>query len=73
MAINHHDRLFKAVFSRPEQMATHLAAILPRALVKRLDLEALRLVSGSFVNPRLSERTRTCSSKPRIWSPARSS
>lgn len=51
-----HDALVKAALSRRENAAGALRAVLPPALLAELDLASLRLVQGSFVDERLSER-----------------
>jgi predicted transposase/invertase (TIGR01784 family) len=48
-----HDALFKATFSDPARAAAELRAILPPALVKRIDFSTLRLAPGSFVDHKL--------------------
>jgi predicted transposase YdaD len=50
MPPNPHDALFKWTFSQPELAAAELRAVLPPALVARLDLERLVLAEGSFVD-----------------------
>ena len=51
-----HDALFKRTFSDPAHAAGELRSILPPALVARLDFDALRVESGSFVDEELSQR-----------------
>lgn len=51
-----HDALFKATFSRVEHAAAALRAILPAALLARLDLSTLALCPGSFVDRALASR-----------------
>lgn len=51
-----HDALFKAVFSRLEHAAAALAALLPPAIVARLDLSTLALRPGSFIDEALTGR-----------------
>jgi len=53
---NHHDALFKAVFSQPDQAAAHLRAVLPAEVLRHLDLSELRRSPGTFVDEELSER-----------------
>ena len=53
---NPHDLLFKGIFSQPETAADHFAAVLPQELVAAIDLGALRLEPGSFVDAALHER-----------------
>ena len=50
MPNNLHDGLFKATFSQVEHAAGELRAILPPALVARLDFSTLTLCPGSFVD-----------------------
>ena len=50
MPPNPHDALFKWTFSQPELAAAELRAVLPPALVERLDLDRLALAEGSFVD-----------------------
>jgi predicted transposase YdaD len=56
MPNNPHDGLFKATFSQVEHAAGELRAILPPALVARLDLSTLTLCPGSFVDEAFSWR-----------------
>ena len=56
MPRNHHDALFKAVFSQPEQAAAHLSAVLPTEVTRHLDFDHLRHSPGSFVDEELSDR-----------------
>lgn len=51
-----HDGLFKRVFSVPENAAQELRSVLPAGLIEGLDLSALALVAGSFVDPELRGR-----------------
>lgn len=51
-----HDALFKAAFENPEHARAELRALLPPALVKRIDWGSLTLEPGSFVDPELRER-----------------
>ena len=51
-----HDGLFKATFSQVEHAAGELRAILPPALVARLDFTTLTLCPGSFVDEAFSWR-----------------
>ncbi|RLB55489.1 MAG: transposase, partial [Deltaproteobacteria bacterium] len=51
-----HDTLFKRAFSVPRHAAGLIRALLPAALVARMDLSKLELVRASFVDPELSER-----------------
>jgi predicted transposase/invertase (TIGR01784 family) len=48
-----HDRLAKAVFSQLEHARSELSAVLPAALVERMDWSTLELLSGEFVDPAL--------------------
>lgn len=50
-----HDRLFKETFSRPDVARALLEEVLPDDLQARLDLDALRLRNGSFVDESLEE------------------
>ena len=50
-----HDALFKSVFGDPRHAAVHMERFLPTAVVERLDLEALTLRPGSFVDQELRE------------------
>ena len=51
-----HDALFRHVFSRKENAAGELRAVLPAALATRIDWSSLRLDEGRFVDPELAER-----------------
>ena len=51
-----HDALFRHVFSRTENAAGELRAVLPAALSARIDWASLRLVDGRFVDPELADR-----------------
>jgi len=51
-----HNALFLSVFSRKEEAIDELRAILPPAIVERIDWDTLTLVDGSFIDPRLSHR-----------------
>jgi len=53
--VNHHDRLFKAVFGQPEHAIDHFRRFLPVEVVGALDLDTTTLVPGSFVDAALSE------------------
>ncbi|RLB44832.1 MAG: hypothetical protein DRJ42_31155 [Deltaproteobacteria bacterium] len=48
-----HDTLFKRVFSVPRHAAGLIRAILPPAIVARMNLNKLELVPASFVDPEL--------------------
>ena len=48
---NPHDRFFKEVWSRKTIGRDFLRRYLPRDVVAMLDLKALELVKGSFVDP----------------------
>ncbi len=52
---NPHDRFFKEVWSRKAIGRDFLRRYLPREVVAMLDLKALELVKGSFVDPQLRE------------------
>jgi predicted transposase/invertase (TIGR01784 family) len=51
---NPHDALFRKTFSNPEHAAAELRAVLPPALLARMDLSTLQLASGSYVDAELS-------------------
>jgi predicted transposase/invertase (TIGR01784 family) len=51
-----HDSLFRFVFGKPVHAASQLRAVLPAALLDRLDLTNLRPVNGSFVDEELTNR-----------------
>ena len=51
-----HDALFKHTFSDPQHAAVELRAVLPLALTRQMDLDHLRVESGSYVDEALSER-----------------
>jgi hypothetical protein len=51
-----HDALFRFVFGKPVHAASELRAVLPAALLNRLDLTSLRPVNGSFVDEELTNR-----------------
>jgi predicted transposase/invertase (TIGR01784 family) len=53
---NPHDSFVKAVFSRPENAAGELKAVLPPALLAKLDLSSLEASPRSFVDERLTWR-----------------
>jgi predicted transposase/invertase (TIGR01784 family) len=55
MTNNPHDRLFKAVFSSPENAAAHFEACLPPAMVDLLDLSRAEHVVGSWIDEALRE------------------
>jgi hypothetical protein len=50
-----HDKLFKAVFSDPENAVTHFEATLPPAMVSALDMGAAEHVPGSWVDEALRD------------------
>ena len=50
-----HDALFKAVFEDPKIAAEHLAALLPAAVLRHLDLSQLKETRASFVDLELDE------------------
>lgn len=52
----HHDSLFKATFSRPEQAAALLRRVLDPALVAAIDWGSLRLLATCLVDGELSQR-----------------
>jgi predicted transposase/invertase (TIGR01784 family) len=51
---NPHDALFRRTFEDVAHAAAELRAVLPPALVAELDLSALELVSGSFIDEELA-------------------
>ena len=51
-----HDALFRYVFGKPVHAASQLQAVLPAALLDRLDLTNLHPVNGSFVDEELTNR-----------------
>jgi len=51
-----HDRLFRRVFSDPEQACGELQHLLPAVVSAQIDWRSLELVPGSFVDQALSER-----------------
>jgi len=51
-----HDRLFKAVFAKPENARGALRSVLPAALVDALDWSTLAQCPGSFVDDKLRQR-----------------
>jgi predicted transposase/invertase (TIGR01784 family) len=51
-----HDAVFRRVLGEPANAASQLRAVLPQALVGRLDLDRLARVSGSFVDATLRWR-----------------
>jgi predicted transposase/invertase (TIGR01784 family) len=53
---NPHDAVFRRVLGEPANAASQLRAVLPAAVVDRLDLSRLALVSGSFVDDSLRWR-----------------
>jgi predicted transposase YdaD len=56
MTTTPHDGLIKNVFTDVENARGELQTMLPPALVKRLDLNTLRVEPGSFVDEVLKER-----------------
>ena len=55
MTTNPHDKLFKGVFSDPDNAAVYFATCLPPALVAALDLSRIEHVPGSWVDEALRE------------------
>jgi len=55
MPHNPHDKLFKAVFSEPENAVAHFEVCLPPALVAALDLSKAQHVPGSWVDDALKD------------------
>ena len=51
-----HDAVFRRILGEPANAASQLRAVLPDALVDRLDLDRLTRVSGSFVDATLRWR-----------------
>jgi len=51
-----HDQLFRATFSQPEQARAFLREVLPKAVAKALDWEALASQPERFVDEALKER-----------------
>jgi hypothetical protein len=51
---NPHDALFRKTFSIPEHAAAELRAVLPPALLAKMDLSTLALASGSYVDEELA-------------------
>lgn len=56
IAAHPHDGLVKRFLTRPEAAAVQLRVALPPALVDRLDWPSLRVVPGSYVDPKLRPR-----------------
>ena len=50
-----HDRFFKQIFTRPENIRDFITTYLPSALVSHLDLASLEVVDGSYVEMDLAE------------------
>jgi predicted transposase/invertase (TIGR01784 family) len=50
-----HDALFKATFSQLEHARAELMAVLPRALVERIDWASLTQVAGTFTDKELAQ------------------
>ena len=55
MTNNPHDKLFRAVFSNPENAVEHFRVLLPPAIVQALALEQAEHVPGSWVDEVLRE------------------
>ena len=53
---NPHDHFIRAIFSQPQYAAAELRAVLPAALLAKIDLDTLASVSGSFIDAELQER-----------------
>jgi len=51
-----HDAVFRRVLGEPANAASELRAVLPPAIVDRLDLDQLAPVPGTFVDTTLSYR-----------------
>jgi len=52
---NPHDKLFKTVFSDPEDTASFLRAYLPESVVERIDWKSLNLLPLSFIDETFKE------------------
>lgn len=52
-----HDKLFRMAFTRPQVARDHLRAVLPKALVDELDLDALTVEPSGFIDLKLRELT----------------
>ncbi|WP_027369829.1 Rpn family recombination-promoting nuclease/putative transposase [Desulfovermiculus halophilus] len=50
-----HDRFFKQIFNRPENVRDFIITYLPAEIVAHLDLESLEVVSGNYVEADLGE------------------
>ena len=50
-----HDRFFKQIFTRPENVRDFITTYLPAGIVTHLDMDSLEVVSGSFVEEDLTE------------------
>ena len=50
-----HDRFFKQIFTRPENVRDFIITYLPSTIVSHLDLESLEVVDGSYVQADLAE------------------
>jgi predicted transposase/invertase (TIGR01784 family) len=50
-----HDRLFKRVFSNPEEAAGELRHVLPPAVTRLIDWSTLRAVRATFIDDHLAE------------------
>jgi predicted transposase/invertase (TIGR01784 family) len=50
-----HDRLFKRVFSNPEEAAGELRHVLPPAVIRLIDWSTLRAVRATFIDDHLAE------------------
>jgi predicted transposase YdaD len=56
MTGNPHDHLVRSIFGRPDRAAAELRAVLPPALLARVDLDTLTPVPGTFVDAKLRDR-----------------
>lgn len=56
MTENLHDRLVRGVFGRPEHAAAEFRAVMPPALLARIDLDTLTPVPESFIDATLRDR-----------------
>lgn len=48
-----HDALFRSIFSQPPQARAELRAVVPAALLQRLDLDSLTALDGTFLDESL--------------------
>ena len=50
-----HDRFFKQIFSRPENVRDFIRTYLPSDIISHLELDTLEVVNANYVAPDLSE------------------